>query len=478
MIAENHIVFFLVFTTFNSCFIPGLRGFTLERKKDIMKAALFFVGLFFSCFTLLAQSEQDSVGRFDWLKINPNESYADFAWESLPQGITQAMVESLVASPYITSADPITLFYLKDQLLALLPCRFEVLKWTGDAWENLYKGTSSGFNCHPHFFVREGNLYSMGRYGFWQGHSELLKFDLVKGSWDPVSVSSSPKYYAGVGIFVDGDRVFSILGEYIHQPAQLFESEKNGYLFDFKDQSWSALQLDFPEKSASTQWILPSFDLKDYGIQLYQYKADIGILLVHKKQNSIYFAQDNDFGKFRVYSVAVATGNSIVFFDKYGDPTFLTPEKDFEKRFKKVGQITFEQQRSTPWWMDWRYLLAGVLGALMVMGGLWWWMPRKAKEEEPESLELPLEIGAVDEEEGMVRMVARLTAHPTPVVDVHQLDELLGIAGLESLDYRRVRRSRYIKAVNQQYQEQKGKELIVRTKSEVDKRIILYRISP
>jgi hypothetical protein len=151
---------------------------------------------------------------------------------------------------------------------------------------------------------------------------------------------------------------------------------------------------------------------------------------------------------------------------------------EFEKRFKKVGQITFEQQRSTPWWMDWRCLLAGVLGALMVMGGLWWCMPRKAKEEEPESLELPLEIGAVDEEEGMVRMVARLTAHPTPVVDVHQLDELLGIAGLESLDYRRVRRSRYIKAVNQQYQEQKGKELIVRTKSEVDKRIILYRISP
>ena len=55
---------------------------------------------------------------------------------------------------------------------------------------------------------------------------------------------------------------------------------------------------------------------------------------------------------------------------------------------------------------------------------------------------------------------------------------LLGIAGLESLDYKRVRRSRYIKAVNQHYQAQEEKELIVRTKSEVDKRIILYRISP
>jgi hypothetical protein len=38
-----------------------------------MKAAVFFVGLFFSWLSLLAQSEQDSVDRFDWLKISPTE---------------------------------------------------------------------------------------------------------------------------------------------------------------------------------------------------------------------------------------------------------------------------------------------------------------------------------------------------------------------------------------------------------------------
>jgi hypothetical protein len=443
-----------------------------------MKAALFFVGLFFSCLTLLAQSEQDSVDRFDWLKINPTESYADFAWESLPKGITQAMVELLVASPYISSNDPITLFYVKDQLLALLPCRFDVLRWTGASWENLYKGTSSGFNCHPHFFVREGNLYSMGRYGFWQGHSELLKFDLVKGSWDPLSVSSPPKHYGGAGIFVDGDRVFSILGEYIHQPSQLFESEKNGYLLDFKNQSWSSLQLDFPEKSENSVWILPAYDLKDYGIQLYQLKADLGLLLVHKKENSLYFAQNNDFGKFKQFSVAVAFGNSAVFFDKYGDPTFLSPEKDFEVGYKKVGDILFTKPSPSYGLEEWSFSILAALGLLFAIAGIFWWrINLNSKKEEPESSELPTAIGTVDGDEDIVRMVARLLAHPVALVDVHQLDELLGIAELESLDYRRVRRSRYIKAVNQHYQAQEEKELIVRTKSEVDKRIILYRIS-
>jgi len=444
-----------------------------------MKAALFFVGLFFSCLTLLAQSEQDSVDRFDWLKINPTESYADFAWERLPKGITQAMVELVVASPYISSNDPITLFYVKDQLLALLPCRFDVLRWTGASWENLYKGTSSGFNCHPHFFVREGNLYSMGRYGFWQGHSELLKFDLVKGIWDPLSVSSPPKHYGGAGIFVDGDRVFSILGEYIHQPSQLFEPEKNGYVLDLKSQSWSSLELDFPEKSENSQWTLPSFDLKDYGIQLYQLKAEIGLLLVHKKENSLYFAQNNDFGKFKQFSVAVAFGNSAVFFDKYGDPTFLSPEKDFEVGYKKVGDILFTKPSPSYGLEEWSFSILAALGLLFAIAGIFWWrINLNSKKEEPESSELPTAIGTVDGDEDIVRMVARLLAHPVALVDVHQLDELLGIAELESLDYRRVRRSRYIKAVNQQYQEKEGKELIVRTKSEVDKRIILYRISP
>jgi hypothetical protein len=292
-------------------------------------------------------------------------------------------------------------------------------------------------------------------------------------------VSSPPKHYGGAGIFVDGDRVFSILGEYIHQPSQLFESEKNGYLLDFKNQSWSSLQLDFPEKSENSQWTLPSFDLKDYGIQLYQLKAEIGLLLVHKKENSLYFAQNNDFGKFKQFSVAVAFGNSAVFFDKYGDPTFLSPEKDFEVRYKKVGDILFTKPSPSYGLEEWSFSILAALGLLFAIAGIFWWrINLNSKKEEPESSELPTAIGTVDGDEDIVRMVARLLAHPVALVDVHQLDELLGIAELESLDYRRVRRSRYIKAVNQQYQEQAGKELIVRTKSEVDKRIILYRISP
>ena len=445
-----------------------------------MKAAILFVVLFFASLNLPAQSDKRPYAPFDWVKIDHTVSFENFAWETLPQGITQVMVESLIASPFKTSSDPITLFYVNEQLLAVIPCRFEVLKWTGGSWDNLYKGTGSGFNCHAHFFVRDGKLYSMGRYGFWRAHSELLEFDFETGYWEFVPVTSPPMNYGGVGIFVDGDRVISILGENIHQPSNVFYPDKNGYVFDFKSKAWSSIQLDFPVQKNLSSWIMPAFDLKDFGIQLYQLDAHLGLLLLHKKENALYFAKANDFGKFKFFTVAVALDNNAVFFDKYGDPTFLLPPTAPLEKFTKVGAIRFNQQTSSFGLEEWSFsILAGLLLLLAVGGGLWWRKNRVSKRSAATESELTSEEqGTVDGEEDIARLVAKILAQPLLLVDVHQLDDLFGTAALESLDYRRVRRSRHIKAVNQYFQGQHGKELISRTKSEADKRIILYRISP
>jgi hypothetical protein len=456
-------------------------GFLQKGKKLFtMKAAILFVVLFFASLNLPAQSDKRPYAPFDWVKIDHTVSYENFAWETLPQGITQAMVESLIASPFNTSSDPITLFYVNEQLLAVIPCRFEVLKWTGESWDNLYKGTGSGFNCHAHFFVRDGKLYSMGRYGFWRAHSELLEFDFETGYWEFVPVSSPPMNYGGVGIFVDGDRVISILGENIHQPSNVFYPDKNGYVFDFKSKAWSSIQLDFPVQKNLSSWIMPAYDLKDYGVQLYQLDAHLGLLLLHKKENTLYFIKENNFGKFKSFAVAVALENNAVFFDKYGDPIFLLPPTAPLEKFTKVGEVRYTKQTSSLGLEDWSFYILAALVALMAVVGGFWWKKNQGSEKSAAAESEPTaeEQGTVDGEEDIARLVARLLAHPQSLVDVHQLDDLFGTAALESLDYRRVRRSRYIKAVNQYFQGQHGKDLISRIKSEADKRIILYRISP
>jgi hypothetical protein len=150
------------------------------------------------------------------------------------------------------------------------------------------------------------------------------------------------------------------------------------------------------------------------------------------------------------------------------------------EKFTKVGDIRFNQQTSSFGLEEWSFsILAGLLLLMAGGGGLWWRKYHLSKRSEPaESLPPAEEQGTVDGVEDIARLVAKLLAQPVLLVDVHQLDQVFGVSELESLDYRRVRRSRYIKAVNQYFQTQYGKDLIVRTKSETDKRIILYRISP
>jgi hypothetical protein len=443
-----------------------------------MKSVSFFVLFFFFSLHLTAKTDTSTYAPFDWIKINPNDSFIDFEWERLPRGITQVMLESLLASPYITSEGPLTLVYFKEQLLAVMSCRFEVLKWTGDRWENLYKGAASGFNCHPHFFVREGKLYSMGRYGFWRGHSELIWFDFETGFWEPIQVAAPPLNYRGHAIFVDGDHVFSILGQDIHQPSSLFQPNINGYVFDFKSQAWSSIQLDFPSQSNNTVWSLPSFDLKDYGLQVYWLDAQNGLLLFNKKENSLYFSEYNNFGKIQFFTMAIGLENKAVFFDKIGDSVVLELDETSFREFKKLSTINFTKQSSSLGMKGWAFPMLGVLGLLLVVGGGYWWRKNQRAKRFADAEKLPpsVEQDIVDGE--VIRIIEKLLAQPLLQVDVHQLDELLGISSLENLDYTRVRRSRYIKAVNQYFQAQHGKELIVRTKSEVDKRVILYRILP
>ena len=57
-----------------------------------------------------------------------------------------------------------------------------------------------------------------------------------------------------------------------------------------------------------------------------------------------------------------------------------------------------------------------------------------------------------------------------------EMDELLGINSSMSQDSKRVKRSRIIKSVNEDYKLKKGKKLIIRQRDEKDSRYMLYKV--
>jgi hypothetical protein len=73
-------------------------------------------------------------------------------------------------------------------------------------------------------------------------------------------------------------------------------------------------------------------------------------------------------------------------------------------------------------------------------------------------------------------IIGRLVPYANQFVTVDTLDELLGITHIDNPDYRKVKRSRLVKAINAVYKEKKKATLIERKRLSHDKRLVQYKI--
>jgi hypothetical protein len=417
---------------------------------------------------------------FDWIKINPSTNVSELNLTLLPEGFSIEMIVSLLTNPYISSNDPITVFQIKGGYYAVLPCRFEVLHWENENWNNLYKGTSSGFNCNPHFFVKDNKIYSVGRYGYWHAHSEILYFDFDSGSWENEIAHRIPSNYGGVGIFYYNNKVFSISGEFIHQSTQIHSTDRNGYYYDFEKQSWFPINLNIKNWTVNSIWGFASFDLKDFGLLVYEYQAEQGLLLINKNDLTLYFSK-KDFETFDKYTIAICRGDQLVLMNKKKMVISLNTEEELDQSFQKVGQIELENDWSVSeiqWSMKEGLML--IMGLLTLVSIFIFYRQKFFKKMLDEKivtkdLEEMAENNLTNEEE-VLNVLGKLNSYKGASLEVDVFDEIVGLTSIKNLDYRRVKRSRLIREVNKYMKVKTGRDLIVRIKSSLDKRLMVYHI--
>jgi len=450
----------------------------ISLSPRTMRIFLLFLG--FSLISLHFTDAQNSAKSFDWLRINPNENFENFDWSVLPEGVTKEMVTSTVSSPVISGKDHITLFPLGGKIYALFPCRFEVLVWMGNNWENLYKGYSAGNNCQAFFFVRNNVLYSYGKYGFWRAHSDLAYFDFQTGYWENVPAKNTPNNYAGVIPFLIGDKLITLMGQFINQSSGIDRIEKNGFYFDFNKGEWFPLKVEIPNQPDDSLWMYPSFDLKDFGIHPYKYLAEIGLLVLDKRDLKLHFRKmDHTPIGNQSLSYSKAKDNEIWFYSKDSKLMHFNFEKDLKTSFSKIGSIDLmtewpiEESHLESNWKNWAI---GIL-AIAFLGVLLSKIRKRKNPIDVEEKELEVKESANDQIDEEVSLVIRnLLEHPIKSFEVDAFDRLLGIDTIENLDYRRVKRNRLIKSMNDHYLETYGKPLLERTRLEQDKRIVIYHV--
>jgi hypothetical protein len=114
--------------------------------------------------------------------------------------------------------------------------------------------------------------------------------------------------------------------------------------------------------------------------------------------------------------------------------------------------------------------------AVLLLG---FWMGRKLQNKgKGEVLSaLDPEKEGEDIEEESEEILQQLLTHDGEKLSTEEFDKVLGIHQIANFDSKRIKRSRLIKAINNQYAEKKGFPLITRIKNPEDKRFVFYKIN-
>ena len=341
-------------------------------------------------------------------------------------------------------------------------------------------GYSAGNNCGAHFFLQNGVLFSYGRYGFWHAHSELMFFDFQKGSWENLPAKNSPMNYAGVSVFKKNGNLLTMMGQYIHQSSGLFKFEKDGFYFDFEKGGWYPIIVNIPGLLMDTNWGNPSFDLLDYGIQLFKFQAEMGLLIFDKIDLKFYFSR-MDYTPLFTESISFSRGNELWFFDEKGGSIFLDFKNGLDSSFQVIGEIELVEN----WDFDEKESIEGLKNGIIIflilitigLVGLIFLRDRNKKKESFNWTPILKGSSSKDvPDEEINRTIILLTEYRNQSFDVDGFDRILGIDQIENLDYKRVKRNRLIKSVNDKYSSIYGRNLIDRSRFKEDKRVVLYKI--
>ena len=374
--------------------------------------------------------------------------------------------------------DKRNIFVVGDEVFGNGDCGLEIFQYKDGTTKNLYNYTNRGYTCTTYIFRRDKLFYMLGGYGYWVFHSDLMVFDPMQGAWELIITENQPlDYYSRIRYNTPGG-ILVLLGGYSNSRYKKMQKEKNGYLLDWETKSWKKVTIDFigdygrilKEKFVGES----SWDLENYGIVFTAGEPEEnGVFIIDKKTFEVYFY---DLGvRDLMLSEFVEIEGDLITYLHYGEEYRRLPIDEIVADAKLIGSIRLEAKDEEEG-KNLAYPLVGLaFMGLVLIGTLSFLRKRKveAEEEEVEKIE-PMD-GGLDTFDAII---AELTIHSGKMLNGDEVNEILKLDSDKSMESSRVERSRMIKKVNSIYKERFGRELIARTRSIEDKRIILYQINP
>lgn len=443
---------------------------------DIKKNILIINSIFF--FTLNAKAES-----FDRLVVSFKNHIENVNWKEVPNGITKEMILKLQKSKLGKDGNYINIYPWKGSYVALKPCWFEVLVWRNNDWENIYKGKTYGYNCGGYFFIKDNIIQSLGNYGFWRSHSELVYFDEASGGWENSPNENIPTDYAPLIYFTYEKKIYSVFGNTRNDHRGIKKEERNGYILDMNLNRWENLKIDWIKDLNNTKLdvfnfeSLGSIETKDFALIDKQLEGQYGSIIINKIDKNIYFKNIVNFGRLKNDSPLIyINDNKVIFFLSNGETQQFSIDENILNTSKLIAKIqdgkTIPEEESALFEIindsTSNTLIITFLILIFIFSI---YKIRKIQVGKQKNGNEPFHNA--NESEALIN---KIRVHSGKVLQPDEFDELLQIHDIKSLDYRKVKRSRLITEINKVHQDKYSEILIERTKDSLDGRIILYKI--
>lgn len=410
---------------------------------------------------------------------------------SSPTYFSKEMIQGLSKIPAAYNRKVQLLAY-NSEIYAISSCYFDVYKWEGGSWQNHYLFNNHGYTCGAWPFFYQDQLHFLGGYGFWNNHTDLLSFDPTEGTWSLRTPNNQPTSYNTELIGIGKESAFLFLGIH-HDPRLNINNvyEDEGFYLDLASMEWSRLCFEgllsySPGKAkfliqrgigidTENFFVFNAFDSRNNGM---------GMVLFDKRNMEFrFFRRDSPFDFFNYAAWITVKENRIQFVDNFNSIQELNID-EFWQKAEYIGKAQIEPlnlSNSFNWTKTAIISLTIIVAFLLLSYIFLRFFPKLSlpfinyflKSSELKGSN-SLEIETTDE---VTKIFHELDSLKGKLLDTDELDQVLKIDGIKSMDYRKVRRSRLILALNELAKEKNGFPLIKRKRNNKDKRFLQYQIS-
>lgn len=438
-------------------------------------------------FTFLSLTSQAAEPTFFNLKI----AYGEWTDSKRPSFLNGLVKKELIAElDSIYKAFPSNYEFIyspKNGLLKVnVQCSFDFYSIVDGQLIKDYRFNNRGYTCGSNLFIRDEAYYILGGKGFWNNHIDLIKLDSLEGSWELTQTKNQPLNYYPIGTYQNSQGIVALFGDYYNPRVTQLEKEPFGFFMNWESKTWQPLVVetagfDLSEIIQANPSQL--FETEDYGFILSNTQLPtLGFniwIIIEKETGKLYLYEGSKSFELATSNYKEIIGNTIRYLDyKNGSVTegveTLIDLDQVRSKSREVGQITILKASSNEAKEKSTYLYILLISLLLLGVGLWKYLQsqKKKKELAQQAIEKTQE-----EPEDNAELLQQLLLHDGEKLSTEDFDRLLNIDQIGNFDSKRIKRSRLIIELNNQYQQKKGYPLITRIKNPDDKRFVFYKVT-